>query len=292
MDWKEVIKKYGVWIVGFALVGYLVYRQTRGGSSAPRLLPPAPPGAPGFSADQYRLESERLRAAGALDLERDKLNASIEAARRRADIDRFNAEAQEAARRRALDAQGRQQTIGLIGQILGALSGLLGGKQTPQKAPTPSVGTPPTFPGGGRTQPSSAPYYAIPAPNINVLYDPNYMPAFPEPAPEYMQLRVDDWGEAPSFEMAGLGLDSGATFYNDYYGADYGGDFNYGYGYDQGGFSDLPYVSEQTYDYYGSGYSGDDFYYGYGAGDYGGGGYQYDVYSDSGSDDGFVYAGE
>jgi hypothetical protein len=276
MDWKEVIKKYGVWIVGFALVGYLVYRQTRGGAAAPRLLPPAPPGAPGFSADQYRLESERLRAAGALELERDKLNASIEAAKRRADIDRFNAEAQEAARRRALDAQGRAQTFGLIGQILNSLKGLLGGGG-PQKAPSPSVGTPPTFP-NSRTQPQTGPYYSVPAPNINVLYDPNYQPAYPEPAPEYMQLRVDDWGEAPAFQTSGLDLDSGASFYDQsVYG--FGGDFNYGYGYDAG-FSESPGVA----DYYGGEFfypeAGSDFIYGYGGGTGG-----FDVYSDSGYDE-------
>jgi hypothetical protein len=264
MNAQELLKKYGIWIAGFAIVGYLAYRNLRGGSTRSLIAPP-PPGAAGFSADQYRLESERLRQSGTLDLERLRLDAALEAARRRAEIDRFNIESQDAARRRAQDAQERGQTLGLIGQAINAVAALLRGQQSQNRSGSSGgVGTPPTFPsGGGRTQPQSAPFYMVPEPKINVLYDPSYQPSFPS-APEYIPLRIDDWGEPPAFQSSGLDFDGGATFYNQsVFGAD-GGDFYYGYGYDEQ-YSELP-----TLGAYSSGFyypeAGEDFYYGFGEG--------------------------
>lgn len=259
---QETLKKYGVWIAVGAVALYLVYRNLRGGAGAPRLLPSS---AGGVSSEQFRLESERLRQAGALDLERERLNASVEAARRKADLDRFNLEQQNAARNRLLDAQRQAQQLGLIGQLINSLANLFKGQQSkPSGGGGVGGGTPPTFPGQPRTQLPAPPYYSIPAPSINVLYDPSYQPDYPAP-PEYLPLRVDDWGEPPAFQTSGLDLDSGASFNDQVYGADFGGDFFYGYGADYGG--DL-YSGEPDYARHGYYYlaAGDDFVYGYGQG--------------------------
>jgi hypothetical protein len=273
MDAKDVAKKYGVWILGGALVLYLVYRNMRGGSRP--LIGSAPPGAAGMSGEQYRLESERLKQAGALDLERLRLNAAEEAARRRADLDRYNLEQQAAARNRALSAQERGQTLGLIGQIAKGISDLFRGQQSQSRGGSSggsTPGTPPIF--GGRTQPQTAPYYQIPVPSIGVFNDPSYVPAYPEPSPEYMQLRIDDWGEAPQFQTSGLDLDSGATFTDQSYYGSGGDDFYYGYG--QGFSSGDIYSSEpELGPDYGFGYDPEGYseeFYGF---DWGGGGYDF-----------------
>lgn len=274
MDAKEAVKKYGVWIVAGALVLYLVYRQTRG-PARQSLIGPAPPGAAGISSEQYRLESERLRAAGALDLERLRLTAAEEAARRKAELDRFNLEQQIAAQRRAIDAQQRGQTLGLIGQLANSIANLFKGQQQQQRP-----GTPPISGGssGGSTpqrgQLPPAPYYPIPEPVIDVFG--SYTPSYPQ-TPEYIPLRIDDWGEAPQFQMSGLDLDTGATFYDMWAGSD----FNYGYGTGGADYSAYPELNYNNYsDPYDVG-AGGDFYYGYG----GGGGGDYYVESSGNYDD-------
>lgn len=246
---QEFVKKYGVWVAGGALVLYLAYRNLRG--PARQSLIGSAPGAAGVSAEQSRLELERLRAAGSLDLERLRIQAAEEAARRKAELDRYNLEQQVAARNRALDAAQRGQTFGLIGQILQSLSKLLGGSQSSSKGGSSggSGGTgggggfPGTPPIAGRTQPQLPPSYSIPIPSIDTLgtYDAQY----PTP-PEYIPLRIDDWGEAPMFQASGLDLDTGATFFDQF-----GGDWDYSSGFftgqDFGGFdlfSSLPEASE------------------------------------------------
>jgi|SRR5262245_14458302 len=280
MDWKAFLKKYALWI-GVAALAFYAVLKLRGGTASPRQA--LAPGAPSGASVDPRLELERLRAAGQIDLDRARLDAQLEALRRKDALDRFNIEQQILARNRALDAQKRQQTLGLIGQAIQGLASLFGRNQqqtTRQQGSMGSVGgspgggTAPTFPG----RPQLPPYYPIPVPNINDL-NPAYEPSYPQP--EYLPLRVDDWGEAPYFNGGDMGLDTGATFY-DQWG---GNDFNYGYGFDYGDlYSGQPELTS-TYDpYAGGGNIGlDDFYYGYGGGDYG--------YSAGGSDGGYSNIG-
>lgn len=226
MDWQTTLKKYGVWLVAGALVLYLVYRQIKGGTARP-LIAPAPPGAPGFSADQYRLETERLRQSGALDLARLQQEAALEAARLRAANERYNLEQQALARNRVLEAQSRGQTLGLIGSIANSLANLFKGQQTPtqgRQTPTPS-----TFPGGGtnpsRPQLPPAPSFPVPEPQFgaSVFNSPTYVPDWPAPPTEY-PLSVTDWGEAPQFGGGETSFDTGASFVDQYAGVGY--DYN------------------------------------------------------------------
>jgi hypothetical protein len=256
----ETLKKYGVWIAAGALVLYLVYRQARPGTARSQFAP-APNAAAAFGAEQYRLESERLKQSGALDLERLRINANLEAERLRQAQRQFDINAQLEAARRARETAERGQTLGLIGQLGKALADLFKGQSS---QPRGSVGTPTTFPSGtqARTQLPSAPSYPIPEPQFgaSVFNDPNYVPAWPAPPTEY-PLSVTDWGETPQFGGAGMDIDTGASFYDQYYGAQPGGDFYYGYGAGEG-YSDFPVVSEQTYGYMGfdpGGYS-EEFY--------------------------------
>ena len=228
----------------------------------------------GGGGDQYRLESERLRQAGALDLERLKLNNELESQRLRLANDRYNLEQQALARNRALDIANRGSTTGLINQLLKSLESVLRGG----KGATGSTGggegrslptTPNTFPG----RPQLPPSYTIPTPNINPF--DAYVPSWP-PAPEDLPLSVTDWGEAPQFEPSGLGLDSGGSFFDQW-----AGNWDYSVGFGESFGLDQPYdiysaQPELTYNDYTGDIGLEDFSYGYGAGE---------AYSDSGSGD-------
>jgi hypothetical protein len=236
MNAQEVVKKYGVWIAAGALVLYLVYRNTKGGGPRQSLTPA--PGAAGISGDQYRLETERLRQAGALDVERLKINAQLEAERLRQAQQQFNLNAQLEAQRRAREAQERARALGLIGQIANAISNLFKGQASQQSKSGSSGsssgsqggwGTPSTFPG----RPQLPPAYAIPEPNISV-FNPPYTPEYPQIS-EY-PLPVTDWGEAPQFSSVGMDIDTGASFFDQW-----GGDWAYEVGY-----------GEASYDIYSS----------------------------------------
>jgi hypothetical protein len=245
---QEFLKKYGVWIAGAALVLYLLYRN-KSGAVAPRLLPQT-----GGGAD-YGLETERLRQAGALDLQRLQLNSQLEAARLKAANDRFNLEQQALAQQRALEAAQRGQTLGLIGQIAQALANLFRGQQSASKSGSSGssggagggggpFGTPPIA--GSRTQLPLPPTYPIPAPNIPGLYNPPYTPEYPQ-INDY-PVSITDWGEAPQFQTSGLDLDTGASFF-DMWG--YGWDYSTGFfsSNDFGGFdlfSDFPEATTPT----------------------------------------------
>lgn len=267
---QELIRKYGLWVVAGALALYLVYRQTRGGASRP-LIGPAPPGAAGFGAEQYRLESERLRQAGALDLQRLAINAKLEEERLRQNQRQFDVNAQMEAARRAREAIERGQTLGLIGQIANAISGLFRGQQAQQR---PGPSTPSTFPGGATNpgRPQLPPSYPIPEPSVGaILFDPSYQPSYPEPT--FYPAPVTDWGEAPAFEAAGMGLDTGATFYDQFANP-----------YDQPSdiYSGLPeaspdfgYIADEWYNYY---ESQTPYYGGGGGGDYTPGVDEYEFY--------------
>jgi len=265
MNWQEVLKKYGVWIAAGALVLYLVLKN-KGAISRPAI-----PGAQG-GAD-FAAQTERLRQSGAFDLERLKLQNEIEAQRLKFANDRFNLEQQALARNRALDIANRGQTTGLIGQLLKNLESILKGGRTGSTGGSEGrslPSTPNTFPG----RPSLPPAYPIPQPNIPDLFNPPFTPEYPQ-ITDY-PLSVTDWGEAPQFSSAGMDVDTGASFYDQWAG----GDFNYGYGYDSGDiYSANP---ELNYGDYAGDIGLEDFTYGYGAGesveyggypDYGGGEY-------------------
>ena len=285
MNWQEVLKKYGAWIAAGALVLYLVLKNKGGVSRA--VIPGAQGGA------DFAAQTERLRQTGALDLERAKLEANLEAQRLRAANDRFNLEQQALARRRALDLAQRGQTTGLINQLLKNLESILRGGKTGSTGggegrSLPS--TPNTFPG----RPSLPPAYPVPQPNIPGLFNPPFTPAYPQIS-DY-PLSVTDWGEAPQFGSAGLDIDTGASFYDlyssyspeSYYGGysdspitdafSTWGEFGFGSGFDSySAYPEYNYGYGDTGSYLSSG--GDDFYYGYGAsesydsGDSGGGDY-------------------
>lgn len=264
---SETLKKYGVWIAAGALVLYLLYKNMgRGGA---RVLPSA--------SGESGLDAERLRQSGNLALQRAQLDSNLELARLKAAQDRYNAEQQALARRRAEDLARRQQDIGLIGSILNGIGNLLKGGAGQQRP-----GTPPTFPGGSggiggqaRTQPQLPPYYPIPEPR-GIDINPPFYPEYPV-ITEY-PLPVTDWGEAPQFEMSGTTLDTGGSFFDQW-----GGDWVYGVGY--GAESQLPELSGEYVPAIGSEYGDWDLYDFLEAGAtpmYGGagGGASYDPYAD------------
>lgn len=280
MDGKEFLQKYGLWIGVAAVVLYALYKGAGSGVRT-ALTAPTPNGGADFAA-----QTERLRQVGALDIRRLELESNLEAQRLKAANDRFNLEQQALARNRALDAAQRGQTLGLIGQLANAVANLFKGQQSQSKGSGSSggssgggfPGTPPIF---GRTQPRPAPPYA-PAVQLPNIFFPSDIPLIAAPAPTDYPLSITDWGEAPQFPGVGMDIDSGATFFDQWGGAD----FNYGYGMDYGDiYSGQPELTTTEYsDPYDVG-AGGDFTYGYGVeGDYGGGDY--------GGGDSYGYGGD
>ena len=273
MDVQGSIRKYGVYIAGGVLLLYLVLKNAASGRAG--AVAAANPNA----LELAKLKASGDAAAGQLGLEQSRLQAQLEAERIRAQAAANAAAQQTALRNRELDILSRQQSQGALNAILNGIGNVLKGAtgQTSSRPSTSGSGgsggvfTPTTFPNRPQALPSPV------APNLGPdIYNPPYSPSYPE----------IDASNLPPFEPPGTTFDSGYTFSDQGGNIGIGSDFNYGMGdYFSDPYSALPDFSPSYVEDFAGFYDvpvyGPDAYGG-------GGGAEYDPYSDYGGGD--VYA--
>jgi type II secretory pathway pseudopilin PulG len=233
MNWKEFLKKYGIYIAGGAVLLYFLLR-TKAPASAK------------LGAGDPELARQELAARTALAQGRS--GAEVELARIQAELEKQRLAAAQAdaaraaqllAQQRALEAQQRAQQTSAgnarLQSILNGIASALGALGKAQQKPATSGGggagspgqpprTQPTFPssGGGSLAQAAAIVLGgaqtTPVPTVTAqqagiddigIFEPSYQPF-----------------EAPSFDLPGVTFDSGYTFnnqfdfpsYSDYYG--------------------------------------------------------------------------